>query len=598
MKKRHTLIAALCFAVLATLTWWDFTSGSVRSMSNFAERTLLGMGFEEIASFTIDNENGHFALEQRDDGWWLTEPIETMADQTWVAIILSNMADAKRHSAIDNVPAERLGEYGLDSPVVRASFHAIDGRETAIAIGRESATTNRLFATEVGTNEIFTVSGHVLGNLDKTLLQLRDKRVFREFPEGEPVAIQIVSTLSGMSHVEKDETGQWWIAGEVERPAYVSLIGDVIEDLTSLQAADYIDPSDVDLEEMGLSPPLMQVAIVTDTGASMEINIGFPLNLRAEQFYAQVPGRNDVITIPGRTIGLLPRRSIDWIDRNLFSLDPNTLDRVTLIVRQVADVGGDANVQLERDSYGIWRLSDSPGARVNQDIVAEMIRMFARLTADEISEIDPPTLVDYGLERPILSFIAHSADGDATVHIDQGASVGEGEGQAFFRRGGDTVVFIAPQVYDDANLLRIQLVNRHLVAGDITQVARIEYQREGLTLEFELEDGMWKWVDNDRPISMDRIQRAFTAMVNAEYSTLMQGEAAAAVRSGMTEPAWSLALFDAQGQRLSDLRSTSVPSLTERGDQMIVLIDGELACWVNRSVMTRVQEWIEQLVRG
>jgi hypothetical protein len=605
MSARRTAAAFLCLLVLGGLVWIDSLHVETGLMTEQAERTLLGMGLDEIEAFTLENQHGRFVLARRPDGWWLTEPIEALADQTWLSIILSNLVNAKRASLQENVRDERLGDYGLDAPQATAAFRAADGREITIAVGDEAQGVPRHFATEVGAGEVFTVGAQVAGNLDKTLLQLRDRRVFADL---EPTTVTtIVVTAEGtVTRIEGDEQGRWWIVGEDSsatadrRKADIELVASLILSTAGLQATDF--PEEEDPQARGLVPPAASLALIAEDGSAHRIDVGDPVDIGGENFFAQAPGRPEVITIAGRVRGMIPRRAVDWIDRDLMRLSPEEVGRISLSAPRVEAAEEDFHQRFERDEDGHWRSATSPDELVNEETMESLLRLFARLSADRVETLSADSLADFGLARPLLSFVWHSRDGSVTEHLDLGGLIAPGEPTAFYRRGQEEVIFTGPTCYESAMALGLDLIDRRLVTADLSQARRIVYTRGDLTFDIRSLGGIWTLVGpGEEPLvelSRRRIESALTILINAVYLDIITGDTAEAVRTGLVRAPWSVTVHGAAGETLADLRASAIPHGAEPGERLIILLDGQRACWVQRSTLTSVQDWLDQMVRG
>ncbi len=585
----RTLLAAIALTILASLVWLDAVRIENRSMAAFEARTLLGMGFEEFAALTLDNRHGHFTIERRDDGWWLTEPIEARADQERVFTVLSNMADAKRFSAIGGVTSERLADYGLDDPITRATFRAADGRAVTLHIGAESPSVHQFFATEAGTGEVFTVTGHVPGNLDKTLLQLRDRRLFTAPPR---VTAIIVTAEGAVTRVERDADDQWWIAGAERRRAHDPLAHEVIETLTHLRAADFPDRGAV--EATGLDPAVAEYALLTDGAEVLHLRAGLTRDVRGTERFARVSGRSDLLTVATRDIAAVPTRPLEWLDRDLLHLVPAEVGSFSLTV---ATTQGDQTLTLERGEGDTWRLAHDPTARLNERAATELLMVFDRLVADAVVIENPDALDDFGLAPPALTFSWQSRDGLTTEQVEHGRIADPAARQAYLRRGGEPLILSGLSCYAEAQTLRRQLMDRRLVTADLESAARILAHRGDRDFDVQLREGMWTWVDPERQVGLavpaHRVAGALSRLANAEFTESVTPALAENLRAGFDDAAWVVTVWDAADAMLTELRCAVLPSEAPDGTPLVVMLDDNRLVWVSQSDMARVQQWVD-----
>ncbi|MES9935279.1 MAG: DUF4340 domain-containing protein [Sedimenticola sp.] len=110
---RRTLInlgLMVVVLILGALTWY---SSEENSEEQFQPLTALNPS--EINRITISNNNGpEFTLERDDTGWSMTDPYRMPANGPRINILLDIVSTPsfEQHP----VPAERLGEFGLDKP--------------------------------------------------------------------------------------------------------------------------------------------------------------------------------------------------------------------------------------------------------------------------------------------------------------------------------------------------------------------------------------------------------------------------------------------------------------------------------------------------
>jgi hypothetical protein len=343
------------------------------------------------------------------------------------------------------------------------------------------------------------------------------------------------------------------------------------------------------------------VALITGSGATNEIAFGLPLDIGGQNFYARSSARPELLTVKGSTRGLVPRRLDDWLDRDLLHLDPSEVGRFTVSASRILAAEGNLNLTFELGDDGAWHSLDEPDARINEENLDQLLRLFGRLSADSVVTTAPESLEDFGLQRPVMSFIWRSRDGSVTEHLDIGRGVSAGQPTAYCRRGGDQTVYAAPSSYDRAMVLALDLVDRHLVRSDISHAARIDYRNADLTVEFKRVGGIWRRMSPGgspgREITVERIEAALIRLVNATHRGPIEDPLAGAVRSQLANPPWAVIIFDAEDNRLADVRASEVPLAEGTNEQIMVLLDEERAVRVGRGVLSQVKDGLDHLIR-
>jgi Domain of unknown function (DUF4340) len=595
MSWRRTLLSGLCLLILASLVWLDSVREETREMEAMAERSLLDCTVDQITAVSLLNSHGRFTLARRGDGWWLTDPIETLADQGFTFAILHNVTNGMRQSRVSGISAAERTDYGLDDPQISVTFTLQDGEAETLLIGSEAPGLQQFFATIEGEDEIFTVSGHVRANLSKTLFQLRDKRVFTDIQEDTRITAIAVTAEVAATRVESDEEGLWSIAMEPERPpADRQVVVEALQAILSLRATEFFDPQP--LAPLGLDPPLLQIAVLDEAGG-VTLDVGLPTSLRGDNFYARVPGRDEIITIAGSEIARIPRTWPEWLDRDLLHFVPGEIVQFSITM---PEDWTDLNLALERGEDGVWRLIGGPEEQVDQEKVGELLTLMARMRADGVVTVDPTIpLEQFGLQRPSYTFVwRRDLDPDVPEErVDHGGQLGGAE--AHLRRNGEHVIYRGPNTYGEVIRLRQHLVDRHLVRADLSGAARIEYRHDTLRGEARLVDGVWRAIDPEgeaaQALSTEAIGNALTILAAAEHSRTMQGAAAQVAREELADAPWMIGVQDAEGNTLADVRANSIPS-TRTDGAIFVLTDGERACVVNdREMLVAVQNALRVL---
>ncbi|MBN1476763.1 DUF4340 domain-containing protein [Candidatus Sumerlaeota bacterium] len=595
MSWRRTLVSGLCFLILASLVWLDSVREETREMEAMAERSLLDCTVDQIMSVTLTNSHGHFTLMRRDDGWWLTDPIETLADQGFTFAILHNVANGMRQSRVAGISAAERADYGLDDPQITAAFTLQDGVTQTLLVGSEAPGLQQFFATIEGEDEIFTVSGHIRANLTKTLFQLRDKRLFPDLQPDMTITAIAVTTEAATTRVESDDEGVWWIETEPERrPADGQVVVEALRAVLGLRATGFLDPQP--LGPLGLDPPLLQVAVLDEAGG-VALDIGLPTSLRGDDYYACVLGRGQIVTIAGSELARIPRTWPDWLDRDLLHFTPDEIVQFSITM---PEDWADLNRAFGRGEDGVWHLIGGPEELVDQEQVDELLTMMARMRADGVVTVDPTIpLEEFGLQTPSYTFVWRR-DLDPSVpeeRLDHGGQLGDTD--AHLRRNGEPVIYRGPNTYGEVIRLRHHLVDRHLVRADLSGAARIEYRHDTLRGETQLIDGVWRAIDSEgepgQALGTEAISNALTLLAAAEHSRLMQGSGAQAVRAELADPPWMIRVQDAAGDTLADVRANNIPSASREGP-LFVLADGERACVVSdREMLVAVQSALRTL---
>ena len=178
MKPKGLLVAVVLLAVLGGAIWYSNkkqaqkekapsdTSPKIVSIAEgqFREIRLLKAGAEPV-------------VLSRDSGKWaLTAPQPLAADPDASASLISTLSSVTADKTIaDN--ATDLAGFGLASPTLKVQVIEKDGKQVELAIGDDTPTNSGAYAKVSGDPHVYTVASYLKTSLDKTVEDLRDKRL-------------------------------------------------------------------------------------------------------------------------------------------------------------------------------------------------------------------------------------------------------------------------------------------------------------------------------------------------------------------------------------------------------------------------------------
>lgn len=181
MKINSLLVAAIVLAALSGFLYWSNhkkTSASDVKVAADAPPKILTLSQADINKLGIKKKGGEdVALAKNDAGkWQITAPKELRANQNEVSSMLSTLSSLTSERLID-AKAGNLAEYGLAQPAVEVDVAEKNNKSQRLLIGDSTPTGNAFYVALAGDPRVFTVDNYNKNNLDKSLNDLRDKRL-------------------------------------------------------------------------------------------------------------------------------------------------------------------------------------------------------------------------------------------------------------------------------------------------------------------------------------------------------------------------------------------------------------------------------------
>ena len=248
-----------------------------KAPTDLRDQSVIKFNAETVSNIQFshrdkDSTSGSSTIncEKRLDTWHVTYPIEAKADVQEIENLLSELRALQVSTfEADNTAANvaaRLEKSGLDTPRIHVKL--TDGNNTyALDIGSvvpsENGTQEHVYVKAVPQEAIYTVSDDIYKLLNKSVFDLRDKRVI-DFQRTDTtrIAISIRRKQDRETTVcTKNYDNTWELqtpTGKVKADA--KAVDDLLFGVDSLEATAFIDDPDKNLASYGLAPPSIEVA--------------------------------------------------------------------------------------------------------------------------------------------------------------------------------------------------------------------------------------------------------------------------------------------------------------------------------------------------
>src|SRR5262249_43080206 len=231
--KRSTLILLLVAVVAsATIYFLEIKPGKPRDEEPEKSRSAFKFSREEIASLSLLRGGQTIHLENQNNKWVVTQPINAAADESALNSLLGDLVSARIER--DFAPAGGdLKQYGLSEPAVKLEVKLKNGETHRVELGSKDQIGTSAYAKIDGAQNIALVSAGLLNNADKSLNDLRDRSVLGA-TQYELSSVKI-NNESGSYELEKKES-EWNIKSPVQGPADEGQVSSLLGELTGAKA--------------------------------------------------------------------------------------------------------------------------------------------------------------------------------------------------------------------------------------------------------------------------------------------------------------------------------------------------------------------------
>jgi len=401
MKIRGLMVAAVIFFVLAGILYWSDHHKPAEQAAKASADTppaILKLDASAITRLDIEKRDAKpIALTKADAGEWeITAPQPFGADQTVVSGILSTLSSLNSERVVEDKTADPK-QYGLDHPAFQLDITEKDHKTQRLLIGDDTPTGGAAYAMLAGDPRVFTMATYAKTSLDKSLNDLRDKRLLTVNPDK-------ISRLELVRKNQDIELGrnkdEWQILKPKPLRADSFQVSELIRQLTDAT----MDLSRSDTKDAATafahSTPLA-TAKVTDESGTEELQVRKGHEDKTHEDKTQAGQSNDTYYAKSSVVeGIykispdlgqaLDKGLEDFRNKKLFDFaDPNKVE---------LQIGSKAYF-LTRSGEEWWQ----DGKKMDAGTVQSLISKLRDLTADKF--------LDSGFVNPTIDVTVTSDDG-------------------------------------------------------------------------------------------------------------------------------------------------------------------------------------------
>ena len=330
MKLGKLIAAALVLAALGATLYWSNRRKAVQDAAGIATDPMT-----EIVSLKQDDIS-KLEIKQKDkdtvdldrigpDAWKITSPKPLSADHEAVSSILYDLSPLKADKVVDQKPTD-LKVYGLDPPLAEVSATTKEGKTSKLLIGDDTPTGGDAYAMLEGDPRLFEVGTAYKTNFNKTLMDLRDKRMLPlDFDKLSKV--EVTGPKLNIDFVPDGSTnGKWILQNPKGMRVDSSDLAEVV-DKVRLATMD-LSGNDADAKKSAAlfasGSPVATVKVTDASGASGTMQI----RKNNDAFYAKSSAMDGVSKVSNDLGADVSKSNDDFREKWLFNLRDDSPEKV------------------------------------------------------------------------------------------------------------------------------------------------------------------------------------------------------------------------------------------------------------------------------
>ncbi|PYV86715.1 MAG: hypothetical protein DMG90_20345 [Acidobacteria bacterium] len=363
MKIRGLLTAVVVLLVLGGTLYWSDHHKSAEGAAKPADTPPQILKLDEASASKIElrkKDAGVIAIAKSGSGvWQITAPKNLPADQSAVSGVLSTLSSLNAERVVED-KASDFKRYGLDQPVLVADLTDKSNAHHELKIGDDTPTSGGTYAMLSGDPRVFTIASYVKSSLDKSLNDLRDKRLQSMTTELNPRNREIEFGRN------KDD---WQIVRPKPLRADGVQVADLVRKLTDAKMDSSVPEKDSAAGFTHGTP--IATAKLTNQSGSQELQV----RKNKDTYFAKSSAIEGTFKVDADLGQELNKKLDDFRNKKVFDFGFSDPDKIELH-------SGDKAYYLTRTVQDWW----SNGKKMDPDSVQSLISKLRDLSADKFLE--------------------------------------------------------------------------------------------------------------------------------------------------------------------------------------------------------------------
>jgi Domain of unknown function (DUF4340) len=388
MKLRDLLIAAAVLAVLLGILYWSNHRQPTKDVKVSADGpvNILSLNQVDIVGLTIHRKDlPQLDLSRNDSGvWQITAPKVLATDPETVSGLLSTVSSLKSERLIED-KASDLAAYGLDVPPLAVQYTLKDRQTRKLLVGDQTPAGNAYYAMLAGDPRVFTIASFNKNSMDKTVNDLRDKRLLT-------VDFDKVSQIELVSPRQDITFARIKDAWQILKPKPLRADANQIDDLVRMLREAKMDiGSDTDdaqnAARFGAASPFAIVRITGQSGTQE-----FEVRKAKDVYYTKSSILSSIYKVPVAVGTGLDKSLDDFLNMKLFDFGYQVPDKI-----EIHD--GSKSYFLTHSGGNWW----GPDGKKVDETTAEML-------ISKIRDLSAKKFLTSGFTKPFLELTVLSND--------------------------------------------------------------------------------------------------------------------------------------------------------------------------------------------
>jgi hypothetical protein len=486
-------------------------------------------------------------FEQRDEEWFIAQPVKAHAQKTAVQEDARNLGDLqyiqKYASGAADFPGEEL--TGLKQPNMVLTIKEKDGTTHTLKVGNvRPMTEDETYISKDTDPAVYVVKQNLLTRFARPLTDLREKRL-AEIPLAEITQIKAAGAQNYELVKANDE---WVVAQPVRGRTDKAKVDALLQTASNLTAENYVADEASNLRIYGLAQPQLALTIVTEKKppatqpATTQSTTTQPAATQpgevktttilvggkaGSQYFAKIDGESSIFQIPETVFKNINVPLLDLRDKAIAQVDPARVTGLNLTTN-----GQSVMLIKQKDR---WQMAGAVVGPAESASVNDLLKTISQAKATAFEDQPKPELTSYGFEAPRVRIRIISEGRIVPVEILVGGTTPSGE-MVFVQNVAEGGICVLKKADVEGMLVEpLNLLERSVFSFARDDVDRLDLVRDGQTTTLAKQGNQWRMTaPTEAPADAEAVKA-----ILADLSSL-RGRKVVAInddaRYGLTEP--------------------------------------------------------------
>ncbi|WP_028320300.1 DUF4340 domain-containing protein [Desulfatiglans anilini] len=306
MKLRPVIVYAVLALAAAALYFFDRSRRGAEGEAERQARLVFDTAVEDIDRLTIKRPGETILIAKeacpgKKGCWRILEPVATAADTAAVERVAADLTGLMALRTFKD-EKEDLSAFGLDRPDLSILYETGSGFSSGITFGEMSPVREGYYARRTGSREIMLVPRDMREKLDKTLFDVRDRRLFH-FDPREVVEADIDGPEVSWRFSRSGD--QWRLRDDPDFIPDGRRVDTIVGRFIWAEAASFEGSDLFDAAAFGLDSPRYRVRL-SDGRRAETLLVGNPVGGDEGRFYGCMLEGTEIFTVHDWVVAHLP----------------------------------------------------------------------------------------------------------------------------------------------------------------------------------------------------------------------------------------------------------------------------------------------------